>query len=284
MRDQLHVLKGVVAAAAMAVSTVAVASGSGSDGNFCMDVEIDPFHMMPSEEACAVRDYWDGWLQEKYYPFTIEDHLFNCEVFGALTPLPGLGPVPSSVVSQGDITGTIGGHTYTGTLLCASQTNWYQDSCEDPEDPTTCTFQLAQPFLKQDLPFPRVTEVSIFDGVITVEKGWGRVKEVPILMATRAGGITHVENLNAPLVGASITHSLLGLLTYEMDDEEFEAKALQGSADMLLQGHIFFPGSVEEDVDDEGNNEAAVIKGAVCSKDLYRMLNRNGGNKDEDDD
>jgi hypothetical protein len=41
---------------------------------------------------------------------------------------------------------------------------------------------------------------------------------------------------------------------------------------MLLQGHIFFPGSVEDDVDPDGNNEAAVIKGTICSKKLYNRL------------
>ena len=55
--------------------------------------------------------------------------------------------MPSSVVSQGEITGTVGGHPFTATLYCASLTNWYQDSCTDPSDPTTCGFQLAQPFL-----------------------------------------------------------------------------------------------------------------------------------------
>ncbi len=115
------------------------------------------------------------------------------------------------MISQGEITGTIGGHEFTATLLCASLSNWYQDSCADPEDPTTCSFQLAQPFLKQGLPFPRVTEVSILDGVISPKgKGKGKKAEIPIVMATRAAGIMHVEDLNAPLVGASITHSLLG--------------------------------------------------------------------------
>ena len=34
---------------------------------------------------------------------------------------------------------------------------------------------------------------------------------------------------------------------------------------------------VEEDVDPDGNNEAAVIKGSICSEDLYKQLNRSGG-------
>jgi hypothetical protein len=49
------------------------------------------------------------------------------------------------------------------------------------------------------------------------------------------------------------------------------------SADLLLQGHIFFPGPVEEDVDpDSGANEAAVIKGVVCSEELHKLLNGKG--------
>lgn len=313
MREQLHVLTGVVLAATMAAgTTAAVARGQDDDANFCMDVEFEPFHLVPGyvteEGACAVRDYWDGRLQEKFYPFTIEDHLLNCDYYEGLEPLmDGTEPgdvvklpigvdgviVPSSVASMDTIVGTIDGHEFEAKLFCASQTNWYQDSCSDPADPTSCTFQLAQPFfdLMNREPYPRVTEVSIFDGVITVEKRRGRVKEIPVLMATRAAGITHLEDLttNPPLVGASVTHSLLGLLTYAMDTDERhrghggkhkgKAKVLEGSADLLLQGHIFSPKPVE---DDPG---AAVIKGAICSKDLYRMLNRKRGKKhDKHDD
>jgi hypothetical protein len=261
---------------ALMLSTgVLTAGGNGGvkDAGYCMDVEIDPFHMVP-DGSCAVRDYWGGTLQEAFYSFTLDDHLFNCEYFGPTAPLP-IGEVPSSVVSEGMITGTIGGHPFSGQLLCASLTNWYQDSCADPDDPQTCTFQLAQPFLKQGMPFPRVTEVSLIDGVVTVRRGKKEL-QVPLLLATRAAGITHVEDLNAPLVGASITHSLLGMLTYE-DDDDGGVSELGGSADMLLQGHIFFPGSVEDDVDpDTGANEAAVIKGTICSEDLYKRLNKRG--------
>jgi hypothetical protein len=259
-----------------------VALADDADEGYCMDVEIQPFHMMPGfmtePGACAVRDYMDNSLQEAFYPFTEEEHLFNCEVFGDTVDLPVVGTVPTSVASQQGITGTIGGHTFEADLYCASLTNYYQDSCVDPEDPTTCTFQLAQPFLSQGLPFPRVTEVSVFDGVITVDSG-RRSKEVPIVMATRAAGITHVEDPSLPLVGASVTHSLLGMVTYDADDEDEddrELKSLDGSADLLLQGHIFFPGTVEEDVED-GVNKAAVIKGSICSEDLYKQLNRTGG-------
>jgi hypothetical protein len=230
----------------------------------------------PEDKSCIVPQYWDGELQEAFYPFTKEEHLFNCEYFGPLSPLP-IGMVPSAVVSQESIVGTIGGHAFEAKLSCASLTNWYQDSCADPQDPESCTFQLAQPSLMMGLPFPRVTEVSIFDGAITVEKG-KHSKEVPVVIATRAAGITHVEDLYAPLVGASIMHSLLGMVTYEADDDDRDFEVLDGSADLLLQGHIFFPGSVKEDVDpDTGANEAAVIKGSICSEDLYKQLNRKGG-------
>ena len=285
MNERAHFLTQALAATVLAATTfTAAASGPVDEGSFCVDVEIQPFHMEP-DGSCAVRDYWDGALQEAFYPFTIEDHLFNCEYFGELAPLP-IGMVPSSVISEGDITGTIGGHEFTATLLCASLTNWYQDSCADPEDPSTCSFQLAQPFLSQGLPFPRVTEVSIFDGVIS-PKGKGKKAEIPIVMATRAAGITHVEDLAAPLVGASITHSLLGMVTYDDDD----TRVLDASADLLLQGHIFFPGTVEEDVDpDTGANEAAVIKGIVCSEALHKLLNerekkkaKKKGRGDDDD-
>ena len=286
MNEKSHLLTRTLAAAARAAATLAAAaSDPAGDGNVCMDVDIQPFHMMP-DGSCAVRDYLDGALQEFFYPFTIEDHLFNCEYFGPLAPLPTGDKVPSSVISQGEITGTIGGHAFRATLLCASLTNWYQDSCADPADPTTCSFQLAQPFLMKGLPFPRITEVSVLDGVIT-PKGKGKKAEIPIVMATRAAGITHVEDLAAPLVGASITHSLLGMVAYQDDD----AGVLDASADLLLQGHIFFPGTVEEDVDpDTGANEAAVIKGVICSEQLSKLLNEKGKKKakkegkGEDDD
>ena len=88
-----------------------------------------------------------------------------------------------------------------------------------------------------------------------------------------------------PQVGASITHSLLGMATYEEDGDELDdVKVLKGSLDLLLQGHIFYPSSVAEDPG------AARIKGAICSKDLYKRLNgrggKGGGSKEdrEDDD
>jgi hypothetical protein len=129
--------------------------------------------------------------------------------------------------------------------------------------------------------FPRVTEVSVFDGVITVQNGKRGAKEVPILMATRAAGITHLESLDPPQVGASITHSLLGLLTYESEENERgnkdrDVEKLKGSADLLLQGHIFYPGTV---ADDPG---AAVVRGSICSKRLYKMLNRKKRHKSRD--
>jgi len=263
-----------LAMAVFAAST-GVTMASDNDANYCMDVVIEPFHMqpdMPADESCTVRDYMGGELQEEFYPFTEEEHLFNCE-FGPLTTLPTGVQVPSAVVSQGNIVGTIGGHAFEAKLACASLTNWYQDSCADPTDPQTCSFQLAQPFITTH---PRVTEVSIFDGVISVDKG-RRTKEVPIVMATRAAGITHLEDLEdpeGPTVGASITHSLLGMVTYEADedyDSDRDTRVLSGSADLLLQGHIFSPQPVGEDPG------AAVVKGSICSEDLYKQLNRSGG-------
>jgi len=302
MTRTLHFMTGTVSALLLTAGMAIAGGGHGNDdAAYCMDVRIDPFHMMPGfmteEGACAVRDYWDGALQEAYYPFTIEDHLFNCDYFkdveefgyGDFAPLPTGDMVPSSVVSQGNIIGTIGGHPFEAKLMCASQTNWYQDSCEDPEDPSTCAVQLAQPVIglremlseehqiEIDL-YPRVTEVSVFDGAITVGKG---KKAIPIVIATRAAGITHIEELDPPLVGASITHSLLGMVTYDEDDEVDDVKVLEGSADMLLQGHIFFDGTVEEDPG------AARIYGAICSEDLYNLLNKGKKEKkgkDKDDD
>ena len=269
---------------AMAVftATTGVTMASDDDASYCMDVVIDPFHMqpdMPDDGSCTVRDYFGGELQEKFYPFTEEEHLFNCEYFGPITPLPTGDMVPSAVVSQGDIVGTVGGHPFEAKLACASLTNWYHHSCSDTADHTSCAFQLAQPFLSQGLPYPRVTEVSIFDGMISVKKNKNKTKVIPVVMATRAAGITHLENLstNPPLVGASITHSLLGLVVPDSDTNESyggknhrKAEVLEGSADLLLQGHIFAPVEV---ADDPG---AAVIKGAICSKDLYKLLNRKG--------
>lgn len=282
MRTRLHLLAHAFAAVALAVgATAPLASGADHEGNFCMDVDLGPFHMVPGfmtpEGACGVKDYWDGWLQDNFYPFTMEDHRFNCEVFGDVAPLPTGDWVPSSVASDGEIEGTIGGHPFTGTLLCASLTNWYAHFCPDP--PNAPCFQLAQPFL--DLidkdPYPRVTEVSVFDGIVTVKKGKGKVTEIPILMATRAAGITHLESLDPPQVGASVTHSLLGLLTYREHRDEIKPKALDGSLDLLLQGHIFFPDTVGADPG------AARVRGTICSKDLYKLLNKKG-RKGRDDD
>jgi hypothetical protein len=275
-------LSGLLLATGMAMAD----GDSAEDASYCMDVNIGGFHMMPDEGVCTVRDYMSGELQDAFYPFTQEDHLFNCEYFGAFTPLPNGAMVPSSVVSQGEIMGTIGGHPFSASLYCASLTNWYQDSCADPSDPMSCRFQLAQPFLtpsEDDGSFyPRVTEVSVFDGVITVEKR-NKTVEVPLVMATRAAGMMHVEDLFAPLVGATITHSALGMVTYKDDGDR--AKVLNGSLDLLLQGHIFHPASVDEDP------KAAVIKGTICSEDLYKLLNKKGGKgkkgpkgKDHDDD
>jgi hypothetical protein len=256
----------------MFAASTSVTMAGDVDAGYCMDVVIEPFHMQPDAPAdgsCTVRDYFGGSLQDSFYPFTEEEHLFNCEYFGPVSPLPTGDMVPSAVVSQGNIVGTIGGHPFEAKLACASLTNWYQDSCSDPSDPTSCTFQLAQPFLGQGLPYPRVTEVSIFDGMINVEKNTNNAKVIPVVMATRAAGITHLENLstNPPLVGASITHSLLGLVVPGSDKNSRNAKVLTGSADLLLQGHIFAPVEV---ADDAG---AAVIRGSICSKDLYKLLN-----------
>jgi hypothetical protein len=235
-----------------------------------------------------VPQFWDGELQEAFYPFTEQEHLFNCEYFGPTTPLklgkvdPVTIPVPSAVVSEDRIVGTIGGYPFEASLACASLTNWYQDSCTNPDDPSTCSFQLAQPFISQDpaQPYPRITEVSIFDGKITVKQG-GKKREISIAMATRAAGITHLEDLTTtpPEVGASITHSLLGMVMYDADEDrkgDRDYEVLDGSADLLLQGHIFSPLPVEEDPG------AARIRGSICSKDLYNQLNRKGGRKQGD--
>jgi hypothetical protein len=277
MNINLKTVTSGLAMAVLAASTNIALAGGGDkqDENYCMDVVIDPFHMLPDMQpmgSCTVRDYWDGQLQQKFYPFTDEEHLFNCEYFGPVTPLPSGDMVPSAVISDGNIVGTIGGHAFEASLACASLTNWYQDSCADPTDPMSCSFQLAQPFQGMGLPFPRVTEVSIFDGVINVDKD-GTTKEIPIVMATRAAGITHLENLDpsATQVGASITHSLLGMASYNANENNDGArgiKLLSGSADMLLQGHIFYPTPVAQDPG------PAVIRGSICSKKLYKMLNQ----------
>lgn len=267
MTKRRNIFLALFAAATLGAAGSAF-GGDDSAASYCMDFELDAFHMLP-DGSCAVRDFDGGWLQEQFYPFTVEEHLFNCEYFGPLAPLPTGQMVPSSVVSDGMLVGSIGGHPFEATLYCASLTNWYQDSCSDPEDPTSCTLQLAQPFLAQGLPFPRVTEVSIFDGTVYVQKRKGTVA-VPLVMATRAAGITHLET--AEQIGASITHSLLGMATYDAE-EDGDSRVLKGSMDALLQGHIFSPNAVENDPG------AARVKGTICSKDLYQLLNKTGGGK-----
>lgn len=271
-----YIIQTLSAIAFLSSASLAFASDYNKySGKYCMDVEIQPFHLMP-DGNCTVRDYFDGKLQKEFFPYTEEDHLFNCEVFGPAIPMP-FGAVPSSVKSGDPIVGTIDGHHFEAKLMCASLTNWYQKFCPDPSDPANC-FQMAQPFMNFEQPFPRVTEISLFDGAITVQKNKNKSKNIPIVMVTRASGITHVEDLSLPQVGASFTHDLIGMVTYDEDEgeDEIEMKKLEGSADMLLQGHIFFPGSVS---DDPG---AARVKGTICSKDLYKKLNGHS-NKGNDD-
>ena len=265
MGSILKSLSSTLAVTALAVSAIVSFANGQDDRNYCMTVEIEPFHLMP-DGTCTVRDYLGGELQERLYPFTQEDHLFNCEVFGGAIPMP-FGDVPSSVATAEPIVGTIDGYPFEADLMCASLTNWYQEFCADPAVPEDC-YQIAQPFLMQGLPFPRVTEVSLFDGIVTVPKG-NKTKDIGIIMATRATGITHVEDLSAPLVGASFIHDLLGMVKYVPGEQDGgELKWLTGSADLLLQGHIFYPGPVSEDPG------AATVKGTICSKQLYKLLNK----------
>lgn len=256
-----------VLALAASAGTAIANQDSDDDATYCMDVAIAPFHM-EIDGTCTVRDYLDGDLQERFYPFTEEEHLFNCEYFGAWTNFK----VPSS--ATGLISGTIDGYPFEADMQSASLTNWYQDSCTNPDDPLTCTIQLAQPMLSMGIPMPRITEVAVFDGTITVTNG----KVVPVVMTTRSAGLLHVEDLENLQVGASVTHSLLGLATYDgEDDGEVELKLMDGNADLLQQGHVFSPNSVE---DDPG---AAVIKGSICSKDLYKKLNGRSNRGRNDD-
>ena len=271
-----------IAAILLTGGTAFAGQGPGGDGDtYCMDVVVEPFHM-EVDGSCAVKDFLGGRLQEMFYPFTEEEHLFNCDYFGLWTPLPSDNAmwsevaVPSSV--SGVISGTIDGFPFEADLLCASMTNWYQDYCADPDDPQTCSFQLAQPFLKMGKPFPSITEVSVFDGIVENDKGKG----IPIVMATRASGIMHEADLASFEVGASITHSALGLVTIRDNDKDkgkdrINIKRMDASADLLLQGHIFSPDAVE---DDPG---AAIIKGSICSKDLYKALYAQRSNGDDDD-
>jgi hypothetical protein len=245
----------------MASISLAVASGNkDDDSTYCLDVDLGPFHM-EIDGTCTVRDYLDGDLQKAFYPFTVDDHLFNCDARidedgdGFIT-LPVINAaVPVSV--KGQVSGTIGGLDFSADLYCASLTNNYQNFPG---------FGLAQPFLMRDLPFPRITEVSVFDGVITVPVGKKKTLEIPVVMATRAAGIMHLEAENE--VGASITHSLLGMLASDDDDD---LEVVDASVDLLLQGHIFSPVSVEED------DGPARIRGSICSKELAKLLDAKPG-------
>ena len=61
------------------------------------------------------------------------------------------------------------------------------------------------------------------------------------------------------------------MVKYVPDEDEedgYQLKRLKGHADLLLQGHIFHPGAVSEDPG------AATVKGSICSKDLYKLLNK----------
>jgi len=77
-------------------------------------------------------------------------------------------------------------------------------------------------------------------------------------------------------------HSLLGLAIGNADDNAVQVEPAKGSVDPLLQGHIFLPNPV---ADDPG---AAVIRGAICSRQLYQRLHagdsaRARGGQPEDD-
>jgi hypothetical protein len=54
---------------------------------------------MEPDGSCAVRDYRVGrlGLQDAFYPFTQEPHLFNCEYYGPDIPLSSGSVMPSSV-------------------------------------------------------------------------------------------------------------------------------------------------------------------------------------------
>ena len=107
-------LKFVATGLAMAVlalgSGVTFADAQGhNESSYCMDVEIEPFHMLPGPllepGACPVRDYLDGELQAMFYPFTIEEHRLNCESADFLT-LPVVGMVVGAAL-EGSFSGGI---------------------------------------------------------------------------------------------------------------------------------------------------------------------------------
>ena len=108
MRSKFKFITSILAMAALAASAFVSFANGQDDSNYCMTVEVEPFHLMP-DGTCTVRDYLGGELQERFYPFTEEDHLFNCEVFGGAIPMP-FGDVPSSVATAEPIVGTIDGY------------------------------------------------------------------------------------------------------------------------------------------------------------------------------
>ena len=87
MTRRFQFLTGAIGAMMLVGGTALAGGGHGQeDASFCMDVETEAFHMVPGfmvePGGCPVQDYRDGELQQAFYPFTIEDHLFNCEYFG----------------------------------------------------------------------------------------------------------------------------------------------------------------------------------------------------------
>jgi len=243
-----------------------MAFADGDEGlENCLEVDLAVTAMWAdtdwagTDEACPVAE---SELRDDVYPFTLADgYNFNCELAGPFIELPLVGYVPTAV--KGTLVGTIGGHDFQGTVDCSSMENG----------------QLLQPFLmKELLPYPRLTEVSIFEGDISVAGRRGKeagLIELPLTMVTRGIGIMHIE-ANDPgngnlVVGASITHSLLGLSPYRG----------QESITLLMQGHIF------NVVGGDDLGPDATVKGLICSEALSEAIeggDKGRRNKDDDDD
>ena len=244
-----------------------------ADGAHCMRVDLGLI-LLEMDGSCAVRDYWAGTLQEEFYPFTLEGHLFNCEVSGEFTKFPikddtgtiiDFALLPSSVKNaEGTVVaGTIGDYPFEGSLQCATLTNEVVTG-----DATT---NLAQPFLLAPPKFyPRLTDVSILDGAITV----GGAREIDVVLVTRGAGLLHVEELTEESleVGATLTHSALGLVVYKQNKHgKIVSDVLEeSSADLLLQGHVFH----EEP-------PRAMLRGWICSESLQDLLDGKGRKNDD---
>lgn len=204
--------------------------------------------------SCAVRDFevQNVGFQEEFYPWTnIEGSLFNCEAIGEWMTIvhPVLWPdgldMPTSLAGE-ILEGTLGDVDVTGSIACAGHEHTFK-----------------QAFLKMDLPFLRLQNVSVATLKIPKDKH-RRAAEVHV--AFTGAGIMHIEDPEIFDIGASTAGAVIGLVI-EHDKHRMRNKA---DGRLQVQGHIFDP----------GDPDPGMLTGYICEEGLAKLV---GWSPDDDD-